>query len=50
METAATVLPTGLAIEELLDWRPDFGVISVCVEVDPGDRSEGWLIELRKQL
>lgn len=50
METAATALPTGMAIEELLDWRPDLGVVSVCVEVDPADRSEGWLIELRNRL
>jgi Bacterial archaeo-eukaryotic release factor family 5 len=50
METAATALPSGMAIEELLDWRPDLGVLSVCVEVDPADRGEGWLIELRKRL
>jgi Bacterial archaeo-eukaryotic release factor family 5 len=49
MEPAAA-LPTGVAIDELLDWRPDFGVVTVCVGIDPGDRSEGWLIELRKQL
>jgi hypothetical protein len=50
METAATALPTGLAIDELLDWRPEFGVISACVGVDPADRSQGWLIDLRNQL
>jgi hypothetical protein len=50
METTATTLPGGVAIEELLDWRPEFGVISVCVEVDPANRSEGWLIDLRNQL
>jgi hypothetical protein len=50
METAATALPTGVAVDDLLDWRPDLGVISVCIEIDPADRSEGWLIELRKQL
>jgi len=50
METAATALPTGLSIEELLEWRPGFGVITVCVEIDPADRSEGWLIDLRNQL
>jgi hypothetical protein len=50
METATTALPSGLAIEELLDWRPEFGVLTVCVEVDPGDRGEGWLTELRNQL
>jgi hypothetical protein len=47
---SATALPTGVAIDELLDWRPEFGVLTVCVGIDPGDRSEGWLIELRNQL
>jgi hypothetical protein len=50
METAATLTPTGVAIEDLLDWRPEHGVITVCVEMDPADRSEGWLIDLRKRL
>jgi hypothetical protein len=50
MEAAATTLPSGLSIDELLDWQPEFGVITVCVAVDPADRSEGWLTELRNQL
>jgi release factor family 10 len=50
MQAAQSTLPSGLSIDELLDWRPDFGVITVCVGIDPGDRSEGWLNELRKQL
>ena len=50
METAATTLPSGIALEDLLDWRPDFGVITVFVAIDPADRSKGWLIELRKVL
>jgi hypothetical protein len=50
METAASGLPSGLAIDELLDWRPEFGVLTVCVGIDPADRGEGWLIELRNQL
>ena len=50
MEAAATTLPSGIALEELLDWRPDFGVITVFVAIDPSDRSKGWLIELRKVL
>jgi hypothetical protein len=44
------MLPSGLSLEELLDWRPGFGVITVCVAIDPADRSEDWLTELRKQL
>jgi Bacterial archaeo-eukaryotic release factor family 5 len=50
MESGTTALPSGLTIEELLDWRPQFGVLTVCVGMDPGDRGEGWLIELRNQL
>jgi release factor family 5 len=50
METATTALPSGLTIEELLDWRPELGVLTVCVGIDPGDRGQGWLIELRNQL
>ena len=50
METAITALPSGLTIEELLDWRPEFGVLTVCVGIDPADRGQGWLIELRNQL
>lgn len=50
MEAGSTTLPSGLSIDELLDWRPGLGVISVCVAVDPGDRGEGWLTELRNQL
>ena len=50
MEATTTTLPSGQSIEELLDWRPSFGVLTVCVEVDPADRSEGWLTELRSAL
>jgi hypothetical protein len=50
METSAATLPSGLSVEELLEWRPNLGVITVTVGIDPADRSEGWLTELRKQL
>jgi Bacterial archaeo-eukaryotic release factor family 10 len=50
MEAAETALPTGLSIEELLEWRPVLGVVTVCVAIDPGDRGEGWLTDLRNQL
>ncbi|HEY6638297.1 MAG TPA: VLRF1 family aeRF1-type release factor [Solirubrobacterales bacterium] len=50
METGATALPSGLSVDELLDWRPDLGVVTVCVGIDPANRSEGWLTELRQQL
>lgn len=50
MEATTTTLPSGQSIEELLDWRPSFGVLTVCVETDPADRSEGWLTELRSTL
>src|SRR5439155_23973939 len=35
---------------ELLDWRPEAGVLSVYVSVDPADRSRSWRIALREQL
>jgi hypothetical protein len=50
MEASTTTLPSGMSTDELLDWRPEFGVISVCVAIDPADRSEGWLTELRNEL
>jgi release factor family 10 len=50
MEMGAAALPSGFELEGLLEWRPDLGVVTVCVQVEPADRSEGWLIELRKQL
>ncbi len=37
-------------LDELADWRPPGGVVSVCVAIDPADRGEGWRIELRHQL
>jgi hypothetical protein len=35
---------------ELNGWRPEGGVLSVYVEIDPGDRSDAWRIELRHAL
>lgn len=37
-------------LRRLIEWRPTFGVLSVYVNVDPADRSQGWRIELREQL
>jgi hypothetical protein len=37
-------------VEGLLDWRPELGVLSVYLAIDPADRREPWRIELRKQL
>ena len=45
-----TTLPSGLSIDELLDWRPEHGVLTVCIAVDPGDRGEGWRIDLRNKI
>src|SRR3954454_2334531 len=50
MEAAQSTLPSGISVEELLDWQPDFGVLTVCAEVDPGDRGQGWLIDLRNKV
>jgi hypothetical protein len=37
-------------LREVVDWRPDGGVVSAYVSIDPGDRGEGWRIELKNQL
>jgi len=37
-------------LRRLIDWRPTLGVLSVYVNVDPADRSQGWRIELRERL
>ena len=37
-------------LRDLLAWAPALGVISVCFEIDPGDRGEGWRIALRDEL
>jgi hypothetical protein len=43
-------VPDERTIRGLLDWRPDLGVLSVYVAIDPADRGEAWRIELRHQL
>jgi hypothetical protein len=50
MEAGTTTLPSGLPLDELLDWRPKLGVLSVTVAIDPADRGEGWLTALRNEL
>jgi Bacterial archaeo-eukaryotic release factor family 10 len=50
MEAGTTTLPSGLSLDELLDWRPNLGVLTVCVAIDPADRGEGWLTALRNEL
>jgi hypothetical protein len=42
--------PDEKTIRALLDWRPDLGVISVYVAIDPADRGEPWRVELRNRL
>ncbi len=37
-------------LRELSQWRPPGGVVSVYLAIEPGDRAEGWRIELRDQL
>jgi hypothetical protein len=37
-------------LKELIEWRPSHGIISVYLEIDPGDRSEGWRLALRDGL
>src|SRR4051812_39203514 len=43
-------IPDERMIRELLDWRPELGVLSVYVAIDPADRSEPWRVELRNRL
>src|SRR4051812_43177259 len=37
-------------LRRLVDWRAEAGILSVYVQVDPGDRGRGWRIELKDQL
>jgi hypothetical protein len=37
-------------LKELVEWRPPQGVVSVYLEIDPGDRSDGWRIVLKDGL
>jgi hypothetical protein len=37
-------------VRKLASWTPAFGVVSVCFDARPGDRSEAWRIELRDRL
>lgn len=37
-------------LRRLIEWRPASGVLSVYVNVDRADRSQGWRIELRENL
>jgi peptide subunit release factor 1 (eRF1) len=43
-------VPDERTVRELLDWRPPLGVVSVYLAIDPADRSEPWLVELRREL
>ena len=37
-------------LRRLIEWRPAAGILSVYVHLDPGDRGQGWRIELRERL
>ncbi len=37
-------------LEQLVAWRPKDGVISIFFEIDPGDRSGAWRVELKDGL
>jgi peptide subunit release factor 1 (eRF1) len=43
-------LPGPQKLKELLGWRPPNGVLSVYVDVDPGDRGGGWRVALEDGL
>ncbi|HYU59682.1 MAG TPA: VLRF1 family aeRF1-type release factor [Solirubrobacterales bacterium] len=42
--------PSREELRGLAEWRPDGGVISVYLDVDPADRGGGWRIELHDRL
>lgn len=42
--------PDDGTVERLLDWRPDLGVISAYIAIDPADRRDSWRVQLRQQL
>ena len=37
-------------LRRLIDWRSETGILTVYVNVDPGDRGRAWRIALREQL
>jgi len=43
-------LPSSEGLRDLIAWEPRHGVLSVYLEIDPGDRGGGWRVELRDQL
>lgn len=43
-------LPSAEALSGLVGWKAPHGVLSVYIEIDPGDRGGAWKIELRDQL
>jgi hypothetical protein len=42
--------PTAAIASELAAWRPEHGLVTVCIDADPADRGRGWRIELRNAL
>src|SRR5215216_5219483 len=42
--------PDERLLRRLLDWRPQLGVISVYVAIDPADRREPWRVDLRTRM
>lgn len=46
-----TLNPPGADVpSQLPGWRPEHGVLSLYVRIDPGDRSEAWRTEVRNAL
>lgn len=41
---------TRTVLRELAEWRPEAGVISVYLDIDPADRGGGWRIALEQEL
>ena len=43
-------LPGSKNLADLVEWEPPLGVLSVQIEIDPGDRGGGWRVALRDEL
>ena len=37
-------------LRRLVEWRSETGILTVYVDLDPGDRGRPWRIALREQL
>lgn len=43
-------LPGSENLADVVEWEPPMGVLTVQIEIDPGDRAGGWRVALRDEL